>query len=177
MVQWFHYSYCGCPRGTPPTRWFVFILNGRSCYTLYGVCMWSKQSVWVCAFLVFYACTCRTRCWLCVCVCVHVSLHTWGMMACRHQTPWFLLLLFLPMRQRGRWRKKNIFQVSGGVCLGAFRFRNNCWDITAKWAVEQRGIVGLWKMKHLHLGPGNEGVFLRDDSEEEDQRAMEGGER
>lgn len=41
--------------------------------------------------------------------------------------------------------------------------------------MEQRGIVGLWKMKHLHLGPGNEGVFLRDDSEEEDQRAMEGG--
>lgn len=43
--------------------------------------------------------------------------------------------------------------------------------------MEQRGIVGLWKMKHLHLGPGNEGVFLRDDSKEEDQRAMEGGER
>jgi len=30
---------------------------------------------------------------------------------------------------------------------------------------------GGWEMKHLHPGPGNEGVFLRDDSEEEDQRA------
>lgn len=28
-------------------------------------------------------------------------------------------------------------------------------------------------MKHLHSGPGNEGVFLRDDSEEEDQRKTE----
>lgn len=36
--------------------------------------------------------------------------------------------------------------------------------------MEQRGLVGGWKMKHLHSGPSNEGVFLRDDSEEEDQR-------
>ncbi len=36
--------------------------------------------------------------------------------------------------------------------------------------MEQRGPVGGWKMKHLHSGPGNEGVFLRDDSSEEDQR-------
>lgn len=39
--------------------------------------------------------------------------------------------------------------------------------------MEQRGPVGGWKMKHLHSGPGNEGVFLRDDSEEEDQRKTE----
>ena len=39
--------------------------------------------------------------------------------------------------------------------------------------MEQRGPVGGWKMKHLHSGPGNEGVFLRDDSEEEDQRETE----
>lgn len=39
--------------------------------------------------------------------------------------------------------------------------------------MEQRGFVGGRKMKHLHSGPGNEGVFLRDDSEEEDQRARE----
>lgn len=30
--------------------------------------------------------------------------------------------------------------------------------------MEQRGFVGGWKMKHLHSGPGNEGVFLRDDT-------------
>lgn len=39
--------------------------------------------------------------------------------------------------------------------------------------MEQRGLVGGWKMKHLHPGPSNEGVFLRDDSEEEDQRQTE----
>lgn len=42
--------------------------------------------------------------------------------------------------------------------------------------MEQRGTVGWWKMKHLHLGPGNEGVFLRDDREEEDQTVIWAGE-
>lgn len=33
--------------------------------------------------------------------------------------------------------------------------------------------MGGRKVKHLQLGPGNEGVFLRDDSQEEDQRERE----
>ena len=78
------------------------------------------------------------------------------------------------MRQRGRWRKRHISLdcLEAHSNLGIIAFK--CWNITAKWPVEQRGPVGGWKMKHLHSGPGNEGVFLRDDSKEKDQRYTEG---
>lgn len=96
-------------------------------------------------------------------------------MVCRNETPRLLpgfFSFFLPQRQRGRWRTKISFMYLDKSDI-QFRFRNNCREITAKWAEEQRGIVGWWKMQNLHLRAGNEGGFLRDDSEEEDQREEE----
>lgn len=37
------------------------------------------------------------------------------------------------------------------------RLRNNCWNLKAKWATEQRATPRWWKMKNLDLRAGNEG--------------------
>lgn len=114
----------------------------------------------LCLFFLLSVCApARTKAYHWVWVCMWMWVYTRPSsrmlcaLACRHQTPWFLLLLFLPMRQRGRWRKKISFDclemsVREHSYLGIIAFKY--WDIKAKWAVEQREFVvgggGKWSI-------------------------------
>lgn len=119
-----HYSDSGLPRGTPPTHWFVFILNARSSYTLYGVCVWSKHLVCVCAF---YACTCTDKVIsLGMSEFLHTSMQTCCMCVDQDTRHLDFSSFFCPWGREEDEGKK-IFWVSGDVCYGAFIFRNNCF--------------------------------------------------